>query len=52
MKKQYDIAIIGGGIGGLMAAWRLSERAPSLSVALFEKGSPIEKRVCPIITKR
>ena len=52
MKKQYDIAIIGGGIGGLMAAWRLSERAPSLSVALFEKGSPIEKRVCPIITKK
>ena len=52
MKKQYDIAIIGGGIGGLMAAWRLTERAPSLSVALFEKGSPIEKRVCPIITKK
>lgn len=26
MKNYYDIAIIGGGIGGLMAAYRITER--------------------------
>ena len=43
-KQSYDVAIIGGGIGGLMAAWRLCEANPSLSVCLLEKGNPIEKR--------
>ncbi|WP_066459996.1 NAD(P)/FAD-dependent oxidoreductase [Anaerotruncus rubiinfantis] len=52
MKNHYDIAIIGGGIGGLMAAYRLSENDPSLSIVLFEKGNPLGKRICPIITKQ
>lgn len=52
MKKHYDVAIIGGGIGGLMAAHRLSHNDPSLSIALFEKGNPLGKRICPIITKQ
>lgn len=52
MKNHYDIAIIGGGIGGLMAAYRLAENNPALSVALFEKGNPLKKRICPIITKQ
>ena len=52
MKKDYDVAIIGGGIGGLMTAYRLTKEAPSLSVCLIEKGNPIEKRVCPIIEKK
>ena len=29
MKNYYDIAIIGGGIGGLMTAYRLTENDPS-----------------------
>lgn len=52
MKKEYDIAIVGGGIGGLMAAYRLSLGNPSLSICLVEKGNPIEKRICPIVTKK
>lgn len=40
------------GIGGLMAAYRLSENDPSLSIVLFEKGNPLGKRICPIITKQ
>lgn len=52
MKKNYDIAIIGGGIGGIMAAYRLVTENPSVSVAIFEKGKAIEKRVCPIVTKK
>ncbi len=52
LKKNYDVAIIGGGIGGIMAAYRLSERNPDLSIALIEKGHDIEKRICPIVTKK
>ncbi|WP_302777645.1 NAD(P)/FAD-dependent oxidoreductase [Anaerotruncus colihominis] len=52
MKQNYDIAIIGGGISGLMAAWRISELSPTLSVALFEKGHALDNRVCPIIAKK
>lgn len=52
MKNNYDVAIIGGGIGGLMAAHRLAEQNPSMSIALFEKGNPLDGRLCPIITKK
>ena len=30
-RSKYDIAIIGGGIGGLMTAHRLAEKAPELT---------------------
>lgn len=43
----YDIAIIGGGIGGLMTAYRLKQNNPDLSVAIFEKGATLENRKCP-----
>ncbi len=49
MKEKYDIAIIGGGIGGLMCAWRLAEKCPGASVVIFEKGADITERHCPII---
>ena len=51
MKNKYDVAIIGGGIGGIMAAYRLVNSDPSRSVAIFEKGKAIEKRICPIVKK-
>lgn len=47
--KNYDIAIIGGGIGGLMCAYELCTKNKALSVILFEKGHDIEKRSCPIV---
>ena len=46
---RYDVAIIGGGIGGLMCAYRLCTQAPGLSIVLLEKGHDIEKRICPIV---
>ncbi len=51
-KDRYDVAIIGGGIGGIMAAHRLSEKAPALKICILEKGNDLLDRVCPIITKQ
>lgn len=52
VQKQYDVAIVGGGIGGLMTAYRLVSSRPALSVCLIEKGNPIEKRICPIVAQK
>lgn len=42
-----DIAIIGGGIGGLMAAYKIKTEKPELAVTIIEKGYELEKRHCP-----
>jgi uncharacterized protein len=52
MVKNYDYAIIGGGIGGLMCAYRIIEKKPSASVVLIEKGADLSKRSCPIVAKK
>jgi len=49
VKQHYDIAIVGGGIGGLMAAYRLITAKPELQIALFEKGHDLAHRSCPIV---
>lgn len=49
-RKEYDILIIGGGIGGIMTACRLIESKPGLRVLMVEKGHAIEQRHCPIVT--
>ena len=51
-QMHYDVAIVGGGIGGLMAAHRLSTMDPSLNIVLIEKGAPLEQRSCPMITRK
>ncbi len=35
--RQYDVAIVGGGIIGLSTAMQLLERSPELSIAVIEK---------------
>ena len=50
--KKVDVAIIGEGIGGIMTAYRLMEKNPDMKVAVIEKGHEIEKRVCPMLTKK
>ena len=52
IKSKYDVAIIGGGISGLMAAYRLKEKNPGINIILIEKGHEIDKRICPIISKK
>lgn len=44
---RYDVAIIGGGIGGLMAAYKIKENAPEKSIIILERGFRQEKRHCP-----
>jgi uncharacterized protein len=45
---EYDVVIIGGGIGGLMSAYRLTKENPSLSICVIDKGKAINKRKCPL----
>ncbi len=52
INSKYDVVIVGGGIGGMMCAYRLIKSNPQLSVLLLERGQALEKRVCPIITKK
>ncbi len=52
MIKNYDLAIIGGGIGGIMTAYRAIKNNPNFKVVILEKGHSIEKRKCPILDKK
>lgn len=44
---NYNVAVIGGGIGGLMTAYRIKKNDPSMSVIIIEKGFTLNKRSCP-----
>ncbi|MEG0178378.1 MAG: FAD-dependent oxidoreductase [Oscillospiraceae bacterium] len=48
--NKYDVAIIGGGIGGLMCAYELTLKNSELNIVIYEKGHDIDKRSCPIVT--
>ena len=45
---NYDVIIIGAGPGGIFAAYELTKENNGLSVAVFDAGHSLEKRVCPI----
>lgn len=47
--NHYDTVIVGGGIGGIMAAYQLRKQG---KVLLIEKGVPLSKRTCPLVTKK
>lgn len=52
MGKNYDIIIVGAGPGGIFSAYQLAKKRPDLSVAVFEAGSQMENRKCPIDGKK
>ena len=51
-KMNYDVIIIGAGPGGIFSAYELVKRKPGIRVAVFEAGTPLEKRHCPIDGKK
>ncbi|MDD2221577.1 MAG: NAD(P)-binding protein [Clostridia bacterium] len=51
LKNRYSAVIIGGGIGGLMAAYGLIQNGVR-DILLIEKGHDLINRKCPIITKK
>ena len=46
------IGIVGGGISGLMAAYRLTQSDKNIEVELYEKGEDLVYRSCPILAKK
>ncbi len=50
--KQYDVVIIGAGPGGIFSAYELVMKKPGLKVAVFEAGTTLENRHCPIDGKK
>lgn len=50
--KNYDVAIVGAGPGGIYAAYELKKKDPALSVVVLEAGHSLEKRHCPIDGKK
>ena len=49
---NYDIIIIGAGPGGIFSAYELVKKKKGLRIAVFETGSSLEKRHCPIDGKK
>ena len=49
---NYNVTIIGGGIGGLMSAYNLKTKNPELSVCIVDKGKTLEERNCPASNKK
>ena len=45
---MYDVVIIGAGPAGLFAAYELITKNSKLKIALIDKGSKAESRVCPM----
>ena len=48
MSKQYDLIIIGAGPGGIFTAYELLQKRSDMKIAVFETGSRLEERHCPI----
>ncbi len=52
MMKNFDVAIIGAGPGGIFAAYELTKLNPDIKVAVFDSGHSLENRRCPIDGKK
>lgn len=50
--KKYDVAIIGGGMSGLMLAYKLLEKTSNINIVILEEGKDIGSRKCPILEKK
>ena len=50
--KEYDVIIIGAGPGGIFSAYELVKLKKNMRIAVFETGTALEKRKCPIDGKK
>ena len=48
---KYDVIIVGAGPAGLFSAYELISNNKDLKIALLDKGSSVEHRVCPMNKK-
>lgn len=49
---MYDVLIVGAGPGGIYSAYELLKNKPELKIGVFEAGTPLDKRKCPIDGKK
>ena len=50
-KMKYDVIIIGAGPAGLFSAYAFITKNKKLKIALLDKGSSAEHRICPMHKK-
>ena len=48
---KYDVVIVGAGPAGLFSAYELITKNKKLKIALLDRGSSVENRVCPMNKK-
>ena len=46
-----DVVIVGAGPAGLFTAYELITKNPNLKITLLERGSSVDKRICPMNAK-
>ena len=49
MTMKTNVLIIGGGVGGLFAAYRLRKLYPDTNITIIDKGAALQDRKCPAI---
>ena len=52
MGIKYDVAIVGGGISGLMLAYKMITSDENKKIVIIERGNSLENRKCPIVDKK
>ena len=52
MEHKYDVMIIGAGPGGIFTAYELMKKRPDLKIGVFEGGTELAQRRCPIDGER